>query len=58
MMGKETKLLYDYLISNGVIVDFRKPNVIRVSPVPLYNSFLDVYSLCKYIEDFINNITK
>tara|TARA_B100001750_G_C15504034_1_gene599131 strand:- start:1049 stop:2326 length:1278 start_codon:yes stop_codon:yes gene_type:complete len=58
MMGKEIKFLYDYLIRNGVIVDFRKPNVIRISPVPLYNSFLDVYSLYQHIKDFVNNIKK
>ena len=58
MMGEEINFLYDYLISNGVIVDFRKPNVIRISPVPLYNSFLDVYYLYKHIKDFVNNIKK
>lgn len=32
-----------FLTSNGVTVDERKPNVIRVAPVPLYNSFHDVW---------------
>src|SRR5690606_42063324 len=30
--------LFDYLMENGVIVDWREPNVIRLAPVPLYNS--------------------
>lgn len=32
-----------YLEDSGVIVDERKPNVIRVAPAPLYNSFCDVW---------------
>ena len=37
------KPLYNQLIENGVIPDWREPNVIRCAPVPLYNSFEDVY---------------
>ena len=37
------KALFDYLVENGVIGDWREPNVIRIAPVPLYNSFEDVY---------------
>lgn len=35
--------LFDYLMSNGVITDWREPNVIRLAPVPLYCSFEDMY---------------
>lgn len=38
--GKE---LFHYLMENGVIVDWREPNVIRMAPVPLYSSFEDMY---------------
>ncbi|MBL7918702.1 MAG: kynureninase [Bacteroidia bacterium] len=37
------KPLYNQLIESGVIPDWREPNVIRCAPVPLYNSFEDVY---------------
>lgn len=37
------KPLYNQLIESGVIPDWREPNVIRCAPVPLYNSFQDVY---------------
>ena len=37
------KALYNKLIEHGVIPDWREPNVIRCAPVPMYNSFEDVY---------------
>ena len=37
------KVLFSKLMENGVIPDWREPNVIRCAPVPMYNSFEDVY---------------
>ena len=37
------KSLYNAITKRGVIADWREPDVIRVAPVPLYNSFADVY---------------
>ncbi len=37
------KKLFDYLAENGVICDWREPNVIRLAPIPLYNSFEEVW---------------
>jgi len=37
------KSFFDKLTKAGVISDFRSPDVIRVAPAPLYNSFEDVY---------------
>ena len=36
------KALFEHLTSQGVIVDWREPAVIRMAPVPLYNSYRDV----------------
>ena len=46
LMGPEGKKIFDILTSEGVIADWREPNVIRVAPVPLYNCFEDVYRFC------------
>ncbi|GGI26188.1 kynureninase [Pedobacter mendelii] len=37
------KQIFDGLIESHILGDWREPNVIRLSPVPLYNSFEDVY---------------
>ncbi|HCS19714.1 MAG TPA: kynureninase [Bacteroidetes bacterium] len=48
------KNLYDYLKTQGVIVDWREPNVIRMAPVPMYTNFQDIYALGKIIESYGN----
>ena len=37
------KQIFDHLVKNNVLGDWREPNVIRLSPVPMYNSFEDVF---------------
>jgi kynureninase len=37
------KDLFDALSGSGVVADWREPNVIRIAPAPLYNSYEDVY---------------
>ena len=48
--GKE---LFDYISDKGVVADWREPNVIRVAPAPLYNSYEDVYYLATYIREYL-----
>ena len=43
LMLQKGKEVFEALKQNGVLADWREPNVIRVAPVPLYNSFEDVY---------------
>lgn len=47
------KALFDALSDQGVIADWREPNVIRVAPAPLYNSFEDCYWFGQLLEKAI-----
>lgn len=47
------KTLFNKITEKGVIADWREPDVIRVSPIPLYNSYEDVY---RFVEILKNEI--
>lgn len=42
--------LFDYLASVGTLGDWREPDVIRISPAPLYNRYMDVYRFVEEVE--------
>ncbi|MGB0790687.1 MAG: hypothetical protein ACPGRT_04315, partial [Flavobacteriaceae bacterium] len=44
------------LCENGVVPDWRNPNVIRVAPVPFYNSFEDVYLFAERFKNAVYSI--
>jgi kynureninase len=44
------KQLFDRLTDLGVIADWREPNVIRIAPAPLYNSYQDCFRFAQYLE--------
>ncbi|GAA5813658.1 hypothetical protein MFLAVUS_007143 [Mucor flavus] len=50
--------VFSQLQARGVIVDERKPTVIRVSPTPLYNSFKDVYNFVMQLKQVMNIVYK
>lgn len=53
-MHKNGKKIFNALTNEGVIADWREPNVIRVAPVPLYNTYEDVWRF----GNIIGNIVK
>jgi len=48
------KKLFERLTASGVISDWREPDVIRCAPVPLYNSYQDVYEMVERLKDILN----
>lgn len=49
------KGVFERLGKQGVILDWREPNVIRVAPVPLYNSFQEVYEFVQMLESAVKS---
>ncbi len=52
LFKQKGKAVFEYLKENGVIADWREPNCIRIAPVPLYNSFEDVYELFSLLQKY------
>jgi kynureninase len=55
LMLERGREIFDALINNGVIADWREPDVIRIAPVPLYNSFEDVWKFGNIIRSILNS---
>ena len=47
--------LFEKLMKNGVITDWREPNVIRLAPAPFYCSFEDMYEFGQILKQLILN---
>jgi kynureninase len=54
LMLEKGKEVFDALKQNGVLADWREPNVIRVAPVPLYNTFEDVWKFGEIVKQILN----
>ncbi len=50
---KNAKAVFDELLPNGIFADWREPNVIRVAPVPLYNSFEEIFTFAATLKQIL-----
>lgn len=57
-VGEKGEKVAEKLGEQGILADFRRPDILRVAPVPLYNTFSEVYEFAKTWEsiwkDMIN----
>lgn len=53
VIHQNAKVIFNELVENGVICDWREPDVIRIAPTPLYNSFTDVYLFYELLKSLI-----
>jgi kynureninase len=49
----ENKSIVDRFEKGGIIVDWREPDVMRVAPTPIYNSFKDVYRFVEILKNIL-----
>ena len=56
LMLQKGRELFEALSKQGVIADWREPNVIRIAPVPLYNSFEDIWHFGDIISNTMHSV--
>lgn len=56
LMLERGKKIFEALQQQGVIADWREPNVIRVAPVPLYNTFEEIWRFGEIIRNTVNAV--
>jgi kynureninase len=54
LMLKRGREIFDALSKEGVMTDWREPNVIRLAPVPLYNTFEEVWRFADILDKIIH----
>lgn len=52
---QNAKKIFDQLLPAGIFADWREPNVIRVAPVPLYNSFKEIFTFAQTLQTIFTN---
>jgi len=50
LFSRAGKEVFDELIQAGYMLDWREPNVIRLAPVPLYNTFTEIWDFCETLK--------
>ncbi len=49
----DARVHFEELGPRGIVVDFRQPDVVRVAPVPLYNTYLDAWKFAREFGDVV-----
>ncbi|AKP51027.1 kynureninase [Cyclobacterium amurskyense] len=55
LIQNKGKRVFDFWIEKDVVADWRNPNVIRLAPTPMYNSFQDVYEFSQILKNSLND---
>jgi len=55
VIKRNGKQAYEYLMKNGVSAGWREPEVLRVAPVPLYNTFEEVWQFGQMLEKILKS---
>jgi kynureninase len=58
LLQSNGRKIFKSLIRSGVILDWREPNVVRLAPVPLYNTFQEVFRFVEILKSSIQKYIK
>jgi len=56
LVPQQGRFIFDFLIERGVIGDWREPDVIRIAPTPLYNTFEEVYLFGNILKEAFSKV--
>jgi kynureninase len=56
LMKEKGREVYKALTDKGIFADWREPNVIRVAPVPLYNTFEEIHEFVSVMKQTLQSI--
>jgi len=56
VVKNKDKSLFHYLEQHDVVADWREPDVIRIAPVPLYNTFTEIHNFTRIIQKGLSTI--
>jgi kynureninase len=51
---KEAMRISEVLRARDVITDYRPPNIIRAAPIPLYNTYYEVWKFVQHLREIID----
>lgn len=54
LVNGDGRAVFDRLTRQGVVCDWREPDVLRMAPVPMYNSFKDVYRFSEILKSALS----
>lgn len=56
LFPEKGKAVYEQLFAKGFMVDWREPNVIRLAPVPLYNTFTEIWQFSEALKEILRDL--
>ena len=54
VIHKHGKSIQENLVLNGVVCDWREPNVIRIAPAPIYNSYHECWKFVQILQNLLD----
>ena len=49
------RFIFDYISKKGIICDWREPDVIRVTPHPLFNTYIELFNFTQILKESLND---
>ena len=49
------KKVFKFILDNGVVCDWREPDIIRIAPHPLYNTYVEIFEFIKVLKKAVDS---